>query len=194
VILAGGLNSRMGGRNKAFLEVEGRPILERIIEAIDGLFSETLLVTRQPDPYNGWPVTVVGDLFQNRASLTGIHAGLAQCRSPYAFVLPCDAPFIRRALIKLLLTEISAELDVIVPHYNDRLQPLCAIYSKRCIGPIEDQLTRGDMRIIDFFDRINLRIVPSERLRQADPEMRSFINVNTLEALKKCGAATATAP
>ncbi len=186
VILAGGRNSRMGGRNKAFLEVGGETILDRVIKGLRLFFDEILLVTRAPAIYQEYSVEVIEDIFEARSSLTGVHAGLIHARSDYAFVIPCDAPFIRPALIRLMLSELDASLDVLVPFHDGRYEPLCAIYSKNCIGPIEDQLKRKDFKIYHFFDQIRLKTLPAERIKAADPEMRSFFNINTPEAYQRC--------
>lgn len=186
VILAGGRNSRMGGRNKAFLKVGGETILERVLSRLRLFFDEILLVTRAPELYQERSVEVVGDVFEARSSLTGVHAGLARARAEYAFVVPCDAPFLHPNLIRLLLSELDPSADVIVPFHDGRYEPLCAIYSKNCIGPIEEQLKRNDFKIYHFFDKICLKTLPAERIRSADPEMRSFFNVNTPDAYQRC--------
>lgn len=186
VVLAGGRNSRMGGRNKAFLKVGGETILDRVVKRLRLFFEEILLVTRDPGLYQEASVHVIEDIFEARSSLTGVHAGLIHARSDYAFVIPCDAPFIRPALIRLMLSELDPFLDVLVPFHDGRYEPLCAIYSKHCIDPIEEQLKRGDFKIYHFFDRVRLKTLSAERIRSADPEMRSFFNVNTPEAYQRC--------
>ncbi|MFW6332729.1 MAG: molybdenum cofactor guanylyltransferase [Thermodesulfobacteriota bacterium] len=189
VILAGGRNSRMGGRNKAFLKVGGETILNRVVKRLRLFFDEILLVTRAPALYQASSVEVIEDIFEARSSLTGVHAGLTHARSDYAFVIPCDAPFIRPALIRLMLSELEASpasIDVLVPFHEGRYEPLCAIYSKNCIDPIEEQLKRKDYKIYHFFDQIRLKTLSAERIKSADPEMRSFFNVNTPEAYQRC--------
>lgn len=184
VILAGGRNTRMDGRNKAFLEVGGKPILDRLIGTLQPFFGEILLVTRQPELYAERPVRVVRDIIEARSSLTGVHAGLVNAGADFAFVVPCDAPFIQPALIRLLLDEIDPAVDVVVPVIDQYYEPLCAIYSKRCLGPIEAQLTRGDFKITRFFEKVRVKAIPLETIRQVDARMRSFFNINTPEALK----------
>ncbi|MFZ7125509.1 MAG: molybdenum cofactor guanylyltransferase [Desulfobacterales bacterium] len=181
VILSGGMNSRMGGRNKAFLEVGGKTILERLIETLATVFGDIVLVTRQPDFYRNFDVRIVEDIYRERSSLTGIHAGLRHSMSDHVFVAPCDAPFIQPALIRLLVSEIEPDIDVIVPELADHLEPLCAIYSKRCIPVIENQLDQGRLKIIDFFDQVRRKTIPIEKIRKADKDLRSFFNVNTPE-------------
>ena len=179
VILAGGLNSRMGGRNKALLDVGGKRIVDRILEALDPIFQEILLVTRKPDQYRNLPIKVVEDLFEIRASLTGLHAGLKHAEAPFIFVVPCDVPFLNPDLIRAILREVTPDVDVVVPQDGKFYEPLCAVYSKRCLPYIEDMLSRGDLRIFNFFDKIRLRTIPMERLNKTDPDRQSFVNVNT---------------
>jgi len=182
VILAGGLNSRMGGRNKAFLKVGGRDILDRTLDTLGPMFGDILLVTREPGLYRGRPVRVVTDVYDVRSSLTGIHAGLVHAASDFAFMVACDAPFLRPALVRLLLGEIEPTADVIVPVRDGHYEPLCAVYSKRCIPHIEEMLDRQNFRIFDFFGDVRLKVVADGKLRQADAEMLSFFNVNTPQA------------
>ena len=183
-ILAGALNTRMSGRNKAFLEIGGQTILNRLIATLKPIFRQILLVTRHPEQYAELPVRAVLDVYAARSSLTGIHAGLKHSDAGYALMVPCDAPFLQPSLIRLLLDEIAPEVDAVVPQVKGYYEPLCAIYSKRCLSPIEAQLEGGQYKITRFFDRIRLKILPEELIKAADPEMLSFLNVNTPEALK----------
>ncbi|MBL0715316.1 MAG: molybdenum cofactor guanylyltransferase [Desulfosarcina sp.] len=182
IILAGGLNSRMGGRNKAFLKVGGRRIVDRTLGVLQSIFNEILIVTRQPALYEDLPARVIADIYPARSSLTGIHAGLKHAVAEYAFVVSCDAPFLKPELVTMLLDELEPAVDVVVPSHDSHFEPLCAIYAKRCIPHIEDQLERDEYQIIRFFPRINLKKVPVAKLQKADPQLRSFFNVNTPDA------------
>jgi len=173
----------MGGENKALLCVGDRRILDRLMTAFGGIFRQVLLVTNSPLSFLPWDVTMVGDLFPVRSSLTGIHAGLFHASSGHVFVTACDTPFLKKELITVLLKELEPKWDVVIPATEEGLQPLCAVYSKRCLRPIERQLAEGNAKIIDFFSQVRVKEVPEERLRQADPQLQSFFNVNTPEAL-----------
>lgn len=181
-ILAGGRNTRMQGRNKAFLEVDGRTILDRLIETLASIFQEIVLVTRQPELYADNNVRIVEDIFEARSSLTGIHAGLTHARAEYVFMVPCDAPFVQPALVRLLIDAIAPGVEAVVPFLNGYYEPLCAIYAKSCVAPIEAQLNRGDYKITRFFEAIRVQKIPEEKIRSADPRLLSFLNVNTPEA------------
>ena len=186
IILAGGLNTRMKGRNKAFLKIDGRTILDRLLNSLRSVFSEIMLVTRQPDQYDGYSIRFVVDIHKGRSSLTGIHAGLVHAKAAFGFVVPCDIPFLQPNLIRLLLDELEPDLEVVVPFYDGHYQPLCAIYSKRCIPLIEKQLASSDYKISHLFERVRVKTVPLEKLTIADPDLLSFLNVNTPASYDAC--------
>ena len=185
IILSGGRNSRMAGRNKAFVKVGERAILDRIMGVLTPIFREIILVTRHPELYENYGFKIVEDIFQHRASLTGIHAGLVHSQSMYAFVVPCDAPFLKPGVVLKLIEHVDPSLDAIVPASEDYYQPLCAIYSKRCIRHIEEHLQRKDYKIINIFNEIQLKTIPMDDFRSIDPDLCSFFNVNTPEALNE---------
>jgi molybdopterin-guanine dinucleotide biosynthesis protein A len=184
VILSGGLNTRMGGRNKAFLKVGGKFILDRIIETLAPFFKEILLVTRQPKLYHQSALKIVEDIYESRSSLTGIHAGLYYAEAEFAFVVPCDAPFLHPGVIKAILDEIEPDTDVVVPVSGQYYQPLCAVYSKRCLPYIERQLDVGNFKIFDFYEHINMKTISCSSFLAKDPELRTFLNINTPDALE----------
>lgn len=186
VILSGGLNSRMGGKNKGFLEVGGRSILDRLLENLQPAFGEILLVTRDPRLYADYPVKIVTDLYEDRSSLTGIHAAMVGAQAEHGFVVPCDTPFLQPGMIRLLLDALEPGVDVVVPLVDTHYEPLCAIYSKRCVPVIEMQLRQKDYTIYNFFDRVQVKTISKDEIKQVDPDLLSFFNVNTPEAYQSC--------
>jgi len=197
VILAGGLNSRFSGKSKALLKVGDRPILDRICTALSSLFSELILVTNDPQRYSDWPGPIVSDLFPIRSPLTGIHAGLFHMSSLHAFVIACDTPFVKPALVSRILEERFCDWDVVIPETADGLQPLFSVYSRQCLGMIAshlaqqlpdtttDRTLRPALKIQGVFDRLRVRKIPESALRPIDPELISFFNINRPEDLTK---------
>ena len=183
VILSGGLNTRMGGQNKAFLSVGNQQILDRLYGTLAGVFKELLLVSNAPLEYLSWDLTIVTDLFQIRSSLTGIHAGLFHASTSHVFVTACDMPFLKEGLIRMLLDVFEPGWDVIIPVTEKGYQPLCAIYSRRCIKPIEHQLGNQDPKIVNFFSKVRVKKVDEEQIKKVDPELVSFFNINRPEEL-----------
>ena len=184
IILSGGLNTRMGGKNKAFLSVGSQRNLDRLYDTFRELFDEVLLVTDDPFQYLSWELRIVTDLFPIRSPLTGIHAGLFHATAPHAFITACDTPFLKKRLIRALLEELEPKWDVVIPVTEEGNQPLCAIYSKRCIKPIERQLMTEDAKILRFYPKVKVKEIPEPQLRQADPRLVSFFNMNTPEEFR----------
>ncbi len=73
--------------------------------------------------------------------------------------------------------------DVVIPEAPDGLHPLCAVYSRRCLGDIRQALEAGERRVVSFFPQVRVRLVRGEELRRLDPELASLFNINTPEDL-----------
>lgn len=185
VILAGGLNSRFSGRNKAMIEVNGQRIIDRIYDIFHQLFENIIIVSNDPMQYSEWNALIVSDIFPIRSSLTGIHAGLFSLSTPYAFMTACDAPFLKKELIQHLVGLADTQFDVIVPETSEGFEPLCAVYSKHCLGVIENHLKRRKFKIREIFRKLRVKTVSESRLRQYDPNLESFLNINTPQELIK---------
>lgn len=184
IILSGGLNRRMGGRNKALLELSGRSFIDRIVTALDGCFKEILLVTRQPELYSNLSVRIVEDIFNIRTPLSGLHAGLVNMDAEYGFCTSCDTPLLKTALVRMLVNKIDVYSDIVVPASGSYFQPLCAVYSKRTIPYIEESLEKGDIKTDGFYEKLRVKKIPYKSLQTVDPKLDSFFNVNTPEDLQ----------
>ena len=183
IILAGGKNLRMG-QNKAFLEVQGERIIDRIKRILVELFDEVLLVTNSPPDYLDLNLRTVTDLYREKGSLGGIFTGLFHASFSHAFVAACDMPFLRPALISHLV-RLSPGYDIVIPRTEDGLQPLHAVYSRKCLPFMEDLLRKGNLKILDFFHQVKKREVLPEEITPFDSQLVSFLNLNTPEDLTR---------
>jgi molybdopterin-guanine dinucleotide biosynthesis protein A len=194
VILSGGLNKRFGGTNKAFSNVGGRPIIDRLLDVFTDLFDEIILVTNHPQYFLKWDLTIVTDIFDLRSSLTGIHTGLFYAGNPNVFFSACDTPFLKKELVEILIEQIERKSDIIMPETTAGFEPLCAIYSKRCLKPAEEHLKANKVKIQWAFRSSRIKHIPENLLRSVDPELRSFFNINTPEDLERAEAMVAKRP
>ncbi len=185
VILAGGLSKRFSGKNKALISIGGLTILERIYLLYKDLFDEIILVTNDPCQYIKWDFTITTDIYSVRSSLTGIHAGLFAATNPMIFVCACDTPFIKKELIRHLIDSIDPGYDVILPRTKMGVEPLCAIYSKRCVKFIEKNLEAGRFKVQGMFKKLKVLEISEKNLKTKDPGLISFFNINTPDDLKK---------
>jgi molybdopterin-guanine dinucleotide biosynthesis protein A len=177
IILCGGKSTRMG-ENKAFIQIDGIPIIQRIYLLFKTLFSEIMIVTNETESFMNFEAKIHRDLIPDRGALGGLYSGIFYASSPYAFCVACDMPFLKGPVIQYLLNQIEGH-DVIVPKTKDGLQPLHAIYSKTCLDPIRATLEQGKYKITDFYPRVNVKTLDENEFRSLDPTMESFINVNT---------------
>ena len=172
------------GQDKAFLNIDGLPIIQRIITLFRQLFRESLIITNDPAPYQNLETKTYGDLFPNYGALGGLYTGLSFSSFHYSFCVACDMPFLKENLIEYLLGRIDG-YNAIVPRTADGFQPLHAIYSKDCLEPIARTVREGKSKIIDFYPLVKLRVVEENEFLFLDPLKESFTNINTPEDLDK---------
>ncbi len=166
------------GMDKAFIQIDGIPIIQRIYDLLTQLFDDIIIVTNQTELYSGFQARIVSDLITNHGALGGLYTGLFYSLHPYSFCVACDMPFLRESIVRYLLHQVDG-YDAIVPKTEDGLQPLHAIYSKNCLGPIKKLIDQGGYKIIDFYPLIKIKIVDESEFIHLDRTRESFINVNT---------------
>lgn len=185
IILAGGENKRFDGQPKAFLPINGETIFAHIMQTFSELFADILVVTNNPVPFLEWNVRIVKDIYDKRSSLTGIHAGLFYTRTSHAFITACDTPFLHPRLIEKIIQLAQPRHDVIIPRTQAGFEPLCAAYAKRCLPMIQHQMNQDRIKIQAFFNKARLKEISEKVLREIDPELLSFFNINTREDLER---------
>lgn len=175
VVLAGGQSRRMG-QNKAFLPVGEQTLVEVVLARLREACDDVLLVTNAPERYGHLGVRAVRDALPSGQSLVGIYTGILSAHGP-AFVCACDMPFLNPPLIRHMASLIPAA-DVVIPLRRGTYEPLHAVYTPACLGPIRRCVERQG-RNTDFLPDVRVRAVEPEEIRRFDPEMRSFVNLNT---------------
>lgn len=179
LFVAGGKSSRMG-TPKAWLEFDGRPLLEHLVERMLRVFPEAVVVTA---PGQEVPVTrarVVHDEQPGEGPVAGMVVGLREVTRPLVFVTSCDVPFLQPEFA-LSLAGLAGGFDVVVPEWEGRLHPLTAVYRAGVQPLLAQQLAEGRRRPLDLFDRVRTRVVGEAEIREIDPEGRAFLNMNTPE-------------
>lgn len=171
------------GENKAFIDVGGVPLFERVYGIFKEIFTEIIVVGDDFGLFEGCEARLQKDIFLNKGPLGGLYTGLFYSSNYHAFCAACDMPLLNPWLIKYMVGE-KGEYDVIVPKTADGLHPLHAIYSKKCLSPMRQLLDRDDLRIVNFFHRVRVRYIDETEIRKVDPHMRSLINVNTAEEIE----------
>lgn len=184
-IIAGGQSRRMG-RDKAFLELGGSALIERVIQrSADLSQAETMLITNKPADYAHLGLPMYRDALPAKGSLGGIYTALMQASSEFVLVLACDMPFINAELLRYMLAEMDADTDIVVPRVEGYPQGLHAIYRTTCIKPIRAQLEADRLKIIRFYDQMRVRYLDEADYAEFDADGRSFANLNTPAELEQ---------
>ena len=184
-IIAGGASSRMG-RDKAFLQLGGKTLIERVIAASADLGqSETILIANKPDDYRHLGFATYPDILPGKGSLGGIYTALTRAANPAALVLACDMPFIKTALLRFMLAQLDDTTDIVVPRVDGYPQGMLAIYRKTCLPPIRAQLAANRLKIIRFYDQMRVRYLDEADYARCDAEGNSFTNLNTPAELER---------
>ena len=181
VILAGGASRRMG-RDKSQLTLNGEKLIARAARKLSALTDDLILVTNTPEQFEGLSVRLAGDVIPGGGALSGIHAGLTAARHEWALVVACDMPFLNLDLLRYMASLApGAPAAAVVPRWKGELETLHTFYSRQCLPVIEPILHRGGGRIIEFYERINVRYVEPDEITLLDPDGLSFFNVNSPE-------------
>ncbi len=183
VILSGGKNTRMG-ENKAFLRIGGERLIDRTVRLFRALFREVIIVTASPLDYLDQEAVIVTDILPEKGALGGLYTGLFFASDEYAFLAACDMPFLNKAFIEYMVLQAKG-YDIVVPAPPDGLQPLHAIYARRCLPAIRARLDRNRLQIKGFYPGHPLLKISPEVLDAFDPKGRMFLNVNTPEDHQK---------
>ncbi len=196
--MAGGKSSRMG-QNKAFVLLQGRPLIEHILTRIAQVpgVDETILITNSAEQFAHLNLPAYPDLIPNKGALGGVLTALHHSRTDAVLVVACDMPFISPALLRHMNTlraEPSGPYDVIAPRVGDLPQGTLAIYARTCMPVIREHIDAGRLKLFGFYDRVKVRYLDEAETRQYDPQGLSFMNINTPDELDAANHLTADNP
>jgi molybdenum cofactor guanylyltransferase len=176
IILTGGKSSRMG-RPKALLSFGNEPLIAHLVRQLERKFKLVVVVAAPDQELPPLPAKVVRDKVAYQGPVGGIYYGLMAAIGTGAFVTSCDAAFLNLPLISFLTSRLS-NYDVVVPYWQNRFQPLHAVYRRNVVPLLKEQLERGELRPIFLYDRVRTRKVTEQEIRRFDSEGLSFFNMN----------------
>lgn len=196
-VLAGGRSLRMGV-DKTLLALDGRALVARVCDAVDGVCERTVVVTNRPEVLDdaGLPsgVEILRDEIAYQGPLGGLATALSSASTEWVLAVAADMPHLEPAIVRALYDARNGG-DVVVPVTDKGPEPLLALYrTQACLGPAHDVLATGRRRLVALFSQVKVVEVPVEDLRSADPDLRSLVNVNTPADLADAREAVPEAP
>lgn len=186
IILAGGRSSRLG-RDKALQVVGGKPLIQWAVDRLATISTEIIIANARGEEIpcsSKVRSNTVADIYPGKGPLAGIYSGLIAASSPRAIVVSCDTPFVSVGLLEYMIQTCPGS-DIVVPRMKEKVEPLCAVYSKDCVNPIQELLERNELKIIELYPMVTVRYIEEAEIDRFDPEHLSFFNINSQADLDK---------
>lgn len=191
-VTAGGQSSRMG-RDKAWLEIGGRALIERVLDALRAVASEVVIIANTP-VYERLGVAVIADANPGIGPLEAIRVALAHSRTPWVILVGCDLPFVTPDLFAYLLSvaeqqeRAESPAVAVVPQNGAGLpEPLCALYSTAALAAVTELIGEGERKVSRLFARVKTQFVPFAALRALAGAEAFFANINTPKEYREAG-------
>lgn len=189
-ILIGGRSSRLG-RDKAFVEIDGKTLAQRALNTVreSGIATKATFVEGNETQFAIEALTLdapfIFDMVEGRGPLGGLHAALSYAQTDWIFLLACDYPFVTSDLLLFLAGCISDAVGAIVPEQPDgRLQPLCAFYKVKEAYHVVDELIHAQRvppPMQEIIELLTPRIVKPSEYSHLAGFGHFFFNLNTPE-------------
>lgn len=198
-VTAGGRSSRMG-RDKAFLEIGSRTMIEYVIEALRPVTSSVALIANSNE-YKRFGLPIFADTNSGIGPLEAIRTALANSSTPLVVLAGCDMPFLTSELFSLLLEIANApqtpasdsnplptdtniqtpDLPFAVIPLNEagKPEPLCAVYSTKALPMVSNLIACGIRKVSLLFEQIPSRFVSFEEIKYLQNSDFLFKNINT---------------
>ena len=186
IILAGGRSRRFGSK-KTLALLQGIPLIEWVRRGLEPLCKRVVVVTAPGREHPEIDLEVWEDLEEGKGVLGGIATGLEKAETPLVFAAGCDVPFLKPALVEMLMAETEGA-DLVVPKTERGYEPLRAIYGKGCLPVMKKRMGEGELKVDGFFREVRTREIPEAALRRSDPDLISFVNINIREDLSRAEA------
>ena len=184
IILAGGESRRMK-QEKASILWNGATFLSHAVRCMRKVAGEVLAVAREEQSTEEWEVNrvILDDAELPPGPLRGIVAGLSECRTPYAIVVPCDAPCLEPTLFRGLRARVRENVVAVIPEWEGRLQILLSLWRVSACRDIQKLLACGVQAPSQIPRYLPCDIVPESTCRTWSPQGRSFLNINSRSEL-----------
>jgi molybdopterin-guanine dinucleotide biosynthesis protein A len=182
-ILAGGKSRRMG-QDKALMPFLGRPLILRIFERLQSLSNEVFVMTGRPAELAFLGIPIHSDsVLPGQGSLVGLYSSLLTATKPLVAVVGCDMPFANPDLFEYERDVMTtSDADVVIPSTSNGLEPLHAVYRREtCLPVLQAELEAGERKIIAWFPKVKVHVLPDEVTAKYNPNQLAFWNLNTPE-------------
>ncbi|KAF5436268.1 molybdopterin-guanine dinucleotide biosynthesis protein A [Candidatus Methanophagaceae archaeon] len=195
LILAGGKSLRFQYSDKCFISLNNKPLLQHVVDCVSNVADEIIVAARDEkqgeqirDVIDNKKIRLVFDSVKGFGPLAGILSGFEQATYSYALVIGCDMPFVNGKVVEFLFEVAATGHDAVVPRWdNGMVEPLHAVYRREpMLRAIRDAEKTGDKKIFEILSYLKkVEFLSVNQLKVIDPNLKTFMNINTPDELKR---------
>ncbi len=184
------------GEPKATLRFGPATLLETVVTELKTVFEDVVIVAA---PSGGVPlvsdsrVTIVRDEREYQGPVGALGRGLDAARYEIAFACSCDLPMLSARVASEMVARLGGH-DAVIAEVGGILQPLHAVYRRRCAAALRAMEARGELRLQAIAAEVRTRRLSEAGMRAIDPELTSFLNINTPEDYRRALELAGLAP
>ena len=170
--------------------LDGEPFIFHVRRAMDGLVDEVIVSVAKGMKKTyaealGSRFIIVEDQTPGLGPLGGIIPVLSSAKSQYVLFSPCDTPFLSAKVCELIVSSVHGADGVVPKTGKAHYEPLHGMYRKQPgLAAFTEAASKGAGSPQYAFDKLDLSFIPEEKLREVDPELESFWNINTPKDLE----------
>lgn len=174
VILSGGKSLRMG-KDKGLMLFKGKPMISYAIMFFQN-FTSNIIISTNNIRYQKFGYKLVSDNIPNLGPIGGFYSVMSKVESDFFFISACDMPYLSPEIAKKIISSING-FDIAVPVFNHRTEPLFCLYSRKILPVIEQQIKKGDYKLMNLLRNCNTNYVNIAEM--VNKEHNPFNNINT---------------
>jgi molybdopterin-guanine dinucleotide biosynthesis protein A len=152
-VLAGGKSSRMG-RDKALLELRGKPLVQHAVVKLQRMCADVHLLGNRNELAVYGPL--VRDVHEGRGPLGGIEAALEHSRHDWNLFMPVDMPFLPTALLAwwlpMALAKEKEGTRMAMLTVDGVPQPALCLLHKDVLSFVKQAMERSVFRLFRVFE------------------------------------------
>ena len=181
-ILAGG-QSRRFGKDKTLEKLNGKSLTEILANKLLEVSDDVMIISKNSEKFDfkNDKIRFLTDFTEKQSPLAGIITALKNARNNKVFVISADTPFLKPALISFL-AKYSDDFDIVLTVVNEKINTLCGLYDVKVADSFKEGFDSGKYKILDNFENFKVMYINDDsEIKKFDPELLSFININTKE-------------
>jgi molybdopterin-guanine dinucleotide biosynthesis protein A len=179
-ILAGGASSRMG-RDKAFIELNGQPLIVRAARLLEPIVGHPAIIG-PAERFAPLGLRAIPDDHPGFGPLGGIATALGAATHSWNLIIGCDLPFLTRDWLEFLIRRaLESQADAVLPLSTQGAEPLCAMYHQQAGPQISAALAQDIRKITQGLASLAIVTLAPEEWKPFDSLGLLFKNINTPE-------------